>query len=484
MAEQDEEFPFLEQMTLQEPDTSNRSQVSHPSTPITARTTRGFPFLKWYMIVGIVAILIITGAGIIFLFEKPDVAILNVTIFKWALFIDICIMALYISNLCSKAVMFFLSHVLHLDIAVYLVAGVQTGTKVVVWAVIFNIAWLPLLNGIETGHRITDLMSDVVHVVIFVSIARILKNFAVKFVSGRVMTRNLLASIRKAIVMERICLKLRSPRETDNTIPGVRQIRKLAENAQRTGFTSLFEEEDASKDESTLRSQVRALALKIYHNCVGIQDRLVTRADVARLIDSADHLTEAFRLFEMDKHEGLTLDQLVKCVYRIVVEREKLSNMIKDQTQIGGVVDQIINFLFWMLMVIISMLWVGVDIVSLLVPVGSLFLALSFALGDTIKGIFESLVMIFIESPFGIGDEIQIESNPSILSVERIRLTSTTFRKLGKVNACLLLDPETWWMQSEHATGNHPTRHLTNVSFCLIFLYGSNRGGSCLCAQL
>mmetsp|Transcript_38897 Transcript_38897/g.63012 ORF Transcript_38897/g.63012 Transcript_38897/m.63012 type:complete len:260 (-) Transcript_38897:615-1394(-) len=224
--------------------------------------------------------------------------------------------------------------------------------------------------------------------------------------------------------------------------------------------------------------------LQIYHNCVGIQDRLVTRADVARLIDSADHLTEAFRLFEMDKHEGLTLDQLVKCVYRIVVEREKLSNMIKDQTQIGGVVDQIINFLFWMLMVIISMLWVGVDIVSLLVPVGSLFLALSFALGDTIKGIFESLVMIFIESPFGIGDEIQIESNPSILSVERIRLTSTTFRKLGKVNACLLLDPETWWMQSEHATGNHPTRHLTNVSFCLIFLYGSNRGGSCLCAQL
>ncbi|EFA80116.1 putative transmembrane protein [Heterostelium album PN500] len=140
------------------------------------------------------------------------------------------------------------------------------------------------------------------------------------------------------------------------------------------------------------------------------------------------HLDKAFNTFGSLNDEKISRDDIVNWVMRVVRSRKTLEYRLRDHEDIGQVINDIINFIFWILMFLFVLSLYGVDISAFLVPLSTTILALSFAFGTTLRNIFESLILIFFVRPFEVGDKIAI--NEEVLFVDRIGILFTSFKSL------------------------------------------------------
>eukprot|EP01128_Nolandella_sp_AFSM9_P003845 TRINITY_DN168_c0_g1_i1.p1 TRINITY_DN168_c0_g1~~TRINITY_DN168_c0_g1_i1.p1 ORF type:complete len:368 (+),score=54.33 TRINITY_DN168_c0_g1_i1:698-1801(+) len=130
----------------------------------------------------------------------------------------------------------------------------------------------------------------------------------------------------------------------------------------------------------------------------------------------------------------LTVKDLEGTILRLWRERKRLMSVARSRDLQLSVSNSILNFVLFVLFpIIVLRLFVGsfveVDWTTLLVSTGTFLVALSFAYGDSLREVFDSLYMIFAVYPFSVGDSITIDDG-EILVVEQVGVLSTQFLNL------------------------------------------------------
>ena len=78
---------------------------------------------------------------------------------------------------------------------------------------------------------------------------------------------------------------------------------------------------------------------------------------------------------------------------------------------------------------VLFMLVFGLSITTVLLPLGTVAIATSFAIGGTVSAVVQSLLFIVVYSPYEVGDKVVVEGvqADSAMVVKDISVTSTTF---------------------------------------------------------
>lgn len=117
-------------------------------------------------------------------------------------------------------------------------------------------------------------------------------------------------------------------------------------------------------------------------------------------------------------------DDFVLAVFRKTTE---LQSSLQDFKDVQGIINLVINGIFWMLMFFIVVWELGWDLTNVLTLLATMTLTLSFALGPSIQRFLEAVLFLLVEQPFEVGDSIYLETSSSTkLWVQRIQLYTTT----------------------------------------------------------
>ncbi|KAL6060815.1 hypothetical protein QOT17_013295 [Balamuthia mandrillaris] len=129
-------------------------------------------------------------------------------------------------------------------------------------------------------------------------------------------------------------------------------------------------------------------------------------------------------MFDLTRTGTVTREDVVAAIRKVPIERKRLASTLRDREAIGRVLGRVVSSVFWVIMFIFALLLFGVDSDTLLVPFGTVFLGLSFIFGNSLKNIWEAIIVIFINKPFQVGDRINL-GQPTDLIIEKVNLFTT-----------------------------------------------------------
>jgi len=158
-------------------------------------------------------------------------------------------------------------------------------------------------------------------------------------------------------------------------------------------------------------------------------------------------------------------DDIKRAIFNILKEKKTVVDAVTARSLIVEVIDQIVNWAAVTVCIIIFLVvLLDVNVYTLLVALGTTFIALGFALGSTLTGILDSLQMIFVARPFEIGDTITINEGPPV-QVEKVTVIYTVCFSLDGYsinypNVDLAHSRIANWRRSKEVTLNIPL-HLS-----------------------
>ncbi|KAL6055345.1 hypothetical protein QOT17_016793 [Balamuthia mandrillaris] len=129
-------------------------------------------------------------------------------------------------------------------------------------------------------------------------------------------------------------------------------------------------------------------------------------------------------MFDLTRTGTVTREEVAAAIHKVPIERKRLASTLRDRESIGRVLGRVVSSVFWVIMFIFALLLFGVDSDTLLVPFGTVFLGLSFIFGNSLKNIWEAIIVIFINKPFQVGDRINL-GQPTDLIIEKVNLFTT-----------------------------------------------------------
>jgi small-conductance mechanosensitive channel len=112
---------------------------------------------------------------------------------------------------------------------------------------------------------------------------------------------------------------------------------------------------------------------------------------------------DLIRVFRPDRNGCLSLLDFVKSVDIVYKELRFLQASIDNSSQIDKSFENIINIVFYAIIVAIVMSQLGFDPFSLFLSLSSVVLAFAFAIGSASSKYFEGLLFILVRRPYGIG---------------------------------------------------------------------------------
>eukprot|EP00771_Trimastix_marina_P003066 gnl/Trimastix_PCT/4253.p1 GENE.gnl/Trimastix_PCT/4253~~gnl/Trimastix_PCT/4253.p1 ORF type:complete len:1149 (+),score=234.62 gnl/Trimastix_PCT/4253:65-3511(+) len=182
--------------------------------------------------------------------------------------------------------------------------------------------------------------------------------------------------------------------------------------------------------------EAQLLAEVIYHNLLGppvlrtreyiLQEdlhRLFRRKDVPLVLDA---LRPASR-------DHIELDDLVRATCRILRNRRTLANALSNRdNNIGRALHSVLVKAFWIAIVFISLLILGVDYTAVIVPSATLLLGASFAFGNVARSFFDSFALLFVARLYDIGEILEVDGEFYI--VQEIHMLHTKLATLTNLS--------------------------------------------------
>eukprot|EP00475_Leptophrys_vorax_P002179 TRINITY_DN11239_c0_g2_i1.p1 TRINITY_DN11239_c0_g2~~TRINITY_DN11239_c0_g2_i1.p1 ORF type:complete len:733 (-),score=197.22 TRINITY_DN11239_c0_g2_i1:43-2088(-) len=125
---------------------------------------------------------------------------------------------------------------------------------------------------------------------------------------------------------------------------------------------------------------------------------------------------------------GVDLVCFKEMLTQVFLQRSDLAATVKDFGSISAVVKRIFQAVFWVLMAIVILLVAGVSPSKVLVTISTLLISGAVAFGNSIKGMFDSIVFILYTKPYDVGDTIILNrATEPAMTVSRISVMTTTF---------------------------------------------------------
>jgi Mechanosensitive ion channel len=198
----------------------------------------------------------------------------------------------------------------------------------------------------------------------------------------------------------------------------------------------------ATRESCLESSQELYRRLAMYH---GDADCSLLRFDTLALIavradGEIDQLKakELVRVFRPDRQGNLTVLDFVKSVDAVYKELRFLQASIDNSSQIDKSFENIVNVIFYAIVVSIVLSQLGFDPFSLFLSLSSVVLAFAFAIGSASSKYIEGLLFILVRRPYGIGD---------LVHVSNIEADTSLGGSIGwQVNNVTLFETEMTWL--------------------------------------
>ncbi|CEM23242.1 unnamed protein product [Vitrella brassicaformis CCMP3155] len=107
-------------------------------------------------------------------------------------------------------------------------------------------------------------------------------------------------------------------------------------------------------------------------------------------------------------------------------ERQQLLASLRIDENVADIVKNLLHMLEWVMVGITVLYLSGVNLYGTLIGAFTIFTGLAFALGNTFKNFFDSLVFVFVQHPMDIGDRVVVNGGVPMY-VKRINVMSSTF---------------------------------------------------------
>lgn len=106
---------------------------------------------------------------------------------------------------------------------------------------------------------------------------------------------------------------------------------------------------------------------------------------------------------------------------------------VREFSGVNPALKRIVSCIFWMIILIIYLLMIDYDIQSLILPISTLMVAISFIIGNVTANFFTSLVFVLSYMPYDIGDRVVVDKahaseGGQIWIVESVTMLVTKFR--------------------------------------------------------
>jgi hypothetical protein len=144
------------------------------------------------------------------------------------------------------------------------------------------------------------------------------------------------------------------------------------------------------------RQEAKWLARQLFNNMVKSNRDHLVKGDFEEFFASDEEAKQAFDVFDRDKNGDVTKRELRNGTLEIFRERKNLAASLRDLSQASGKLDNILMTAFAVVWGIIVCAAFGVDVGSQLLPLWTMFVAISFIFGNSAKDMFESIIFVFV----------------------------------------------------------------------------------------
>lgn len=116
-------------------------------------------------------------------------------------------------------------------------------------------------------------------------------------------------------------------------------------------------------------------------------------------------------------------------LHTLLGDKHAVEKVIANQEGVADVVAQMVRLLFFLLWLIGLLIIVGVDPRDFLISSATVVASVAFVFGNSAKNFVDSLVFVFAQAPFSIGDRVKLSTfrNEQTLIVRKLTALTTTF---------------------------------------------------------
>ncbi|KAH9432434.1 hypothetical protein MCOR02_007132 [Pyricularia oryzae] len=179
-----------------------------------------------------------------------------------------------------------------------------------------------------------------------------------------------------------------------------------------------------------------ALARRIWMSFVVEGSDSLSQEDIEEVLgpEHKEDAEECFAAIDADQNGDISLDEMVRKVVEIGIERKAIANSMKDISQALAVFDDILLFIVALIVVFIFLAFFQSTFITTLATAGTALLSLSFVFAVTTQEFLGSCIFLFVKHPFDVGDRVDITGpEKEQLIVERISLLYTVFTRIDKM---------------------------------------------------
>ena len=153
---------------------------------------------------------------------------------------------------------------------------------------------------------------------------------------------------------------------------------------------------------------------------------MLRKADLRCCFPDKDDLDVCWGILDMDASGEMSRDEFVNSLSLMVAAWASVATALRSYRGVSDAVGGIATGLVWIAYFLIGLAIFEINLTATLVPLLTLFVSLAFALGPLIQRMIDSLMFVFILSPFEPGDRVSIDKGPTLL-VNAVGMLTTEF---------------------------------------------------------
>ncbi|CAM0140235.1 unnamed protein product [Umbelopsis sp. WA50703] len=177
----------------------------------------------------------------------------------------------------------------------------------------------------------------------------------------------------------------------------------------------------------TSRQEAKWLARQLFNNMVAPERDVLVKQDFEEYFATSEEAKKAFDVFDKNGKGDISKREIRNTTLQTFKERKNLAASLRDLSAASGKLDNILLAAFAVLWTIIVCAAFGVDVGTQLLPLWTMFVAISFIFGNSAKDMFDSIIFVFVTHPYDVGDRVYVGTENWV--VEEIDLLTTTFKK-------------------------------------------------------
>lgn len=177
---------------------------------------------------------------------------------------------------------------------------------------------------------------------------------------------------------------------------------------------------------STIQS--KNLAAELFEALCDENRTVVVLEDFLPFFQSKNEAEHAFRLFDKDENTDVTKQEIEAALLNILRAKKAIEAGLRD---LGVTVAKLDDMLSIIALLVAIFVWCGLFGVSLqgfLLTASSLLISFAFVVGETAKGVFQSILFLFVNHPFDVGDRISMDG--VIYTVKEMGMMTTILQSI------------------------------------------------------